>query len=99
MILVKLADNNLELLKGFFMGVVTRKFFHKTPNGSVLAARFGINLINWLIDPINDRLVVKFSECFNFTIDATFRSMGTVTLADKRNPSHSISLTKKIHLL
>ena len=101
MILDKLADNNLHLLKCFFMGVVQFNlrtfFFHKLPKRFLFSGKV------WYKSDKLTRLMAECQWCFPvvsfFTKDSTFRSISTLSLVDKQNSSHSISLTKKLHLL
>ena len=72
-------------------------FFHKLPKRFLFSGKVWYK---------SDKLTLLMAECqwcfpvvSFFTKDSTFRSIITLSLVDKQNSSHSISLTKKVHLL
>ena len=59
-------------------------------NGAEKDARFGINLLNWLIDPISDLIILIQLGSFRFLIASDLCISGVVPFASILNPSHSI---------
>ena len=53
-------------------------------------AKFGINLLNWLKDPINDLISLIQFGSFRFLIASDLCIRGVVPFASILNPNHSM---------
>ena len=75
--------DQLDQLNGIF-------FCISSLNGADKDATFGINLLNWLIDPVSDlKSLIQFGS-FRFLIASDFCIRGVVPFASVLNPNHSI---------
>ena len=59
-------------------------------NGVDRDAKFGMNLLNWLIDPINDLISLIQFGSFRFLIASDLCISGVVPFASILNPNHSM---------
>ena len=59
-------------------------------NGADKDAKFGMNLLNWLIDPINDLISLIQFGSFRFLIASDLCINGVVPFASILNPNHSM---------
>ena len=73
----------MDHLNGFF-------FCISTLNGADKVTKFGINLLNWLIDPINNLIALIQLGSFRFLIALDLCIRGVVPFALILNPNHSM---------
>ena len=66
-------------------------------NGADKDAKFGINLLNWLIDPIGDLIYLIQLGSFRFLIASDLCISGVVPFASILNPNHYMLRVKNVH--